>query len=144
MAFGLKNAPATFQRCVDKALLGLQGSSLFVYIDDIVIYSNTLEEHATKFRALMDRLRKYNLKLQLDKCEYLKNKVFYLGHSLSKEGLQVDERKIEAVKRFPRPKNVKNIRQFMGLANYYSKFINNFAKMAKPLTKLLQKDVEFN
>lgn len=144
MPFGLKNSPACFQRCIDKALVGLQGVTLFVFIDDIVIYSQTLEEHEIKFRELMERLVKYNLKVQLEKCEFLKSEVIYLGHSISKDGLRVDGKKIEAVKRFPRPKNVKNIRQFMGLANYYSKFIKDFAKMAKPLTRLLQKDVKFD
>ena len=133
MPFGLKNSPATFQRMIDKALRGLQGVELFVCIDDIVIYAKSLEERAIKFK-------KYNLKLQLDKCGFLKKKVQYLGHVLNKDGLEEDQRKIKAVKNFPIPKNVKNIREFLGLA-YYNRFIKYFTKMAKPMTRILQKNI---
>ena len=89
----------------------------------------------------MKRLREANLKLQLEKCEFLKHKVSYLGHVLSEEGLNSDPRKIEAVKLFPQPKNMKNVRQFLGLSGYYHRFIKNFAQIAKPLTRLLQKNI---
>ena len=144
MPFGLRNAPATFQRLMDNVLRGLQGDKgIFVYIDDLIICSNILEEHKNKFNLVMKRLREANLKLQLEKCEFLKNKVSYLGHVLSEKGLNPDPRKIEAVKLFPQPKNMKNVRQFLGLAGYYRRFIKNFAQIAKPLTRLLQKNVTF-
>ncbi|KAL7291593.1 hypothetical protein TKK_0014634 [Trichogramma kaykai] len=143
MAFGLKNAPATFQRLMDNVLKGLQGNILFVYLDDIVIYANSLEEHDKKFELLANRLRDANLKLQPEKCNLLERKVRYLGHILSEEGLQVDPKKTEAVVRFPTPKTVKNVRQFIGLAGYYRRFIEKFATIAKPLFKLLQKDTPF-
>lgn len=143
MPFGLKNAPATFQRLMDNVLVGLQGQSLFVYLDDIVLYANSIEEHDKKFKELVTRLEDANLKLQIDKCEFLKRKVAYLGHVLSEKGLEPDPKKIEAVRMFPIPKTQKNVRQFLGLAGYYRRFIKDFAKIAKPLTALLQKDNAF-
>jgi Reverse transcriptase (RNA-dependent DNA polymerase). len=140
MPFGLKNAPATFQRLMDLVLTGLQGIELFVYLDDIVIYASSLNEHEIKFRKLMERLRSANLKLQPDKCEFLRKEVGYLGHVIGKDGVRPDPGKIEAVKNFPIPRNVKNIRQFLGLAGYYRRFIDGFSKIAKPLTNLLKKE----
>ena len=143
MPFGLSNAPATFQRLMDNLLRGLQGNTLFVYLDDIVVYADSIEEHNDKINELFSRLRKAGLKLQIDKCEFLKRKVNYLGHVLSEEGLSPDPKKISAVKDFPTPRNVKNIRQFLGFAGYYRRFIKDFAKIAKPLSKLLQKNTTF-
>jgi Reverse transcriptase (RNA-dependent DNA polymerase). len=144
MPFGLKNAPATFQRLMDLVLTGLQGIELFVYLDDIVIYAGSLDEHELKFRRLMGRLRSANLKLQPDKCEFLRKEVGYLGHVIGEDGVRPDPGKIEAVKNFPIPRNVKNIRQFLGLAGYYRRFINGFSKIAKPLTNLLKKETPTN
>jgi len=143
MPFGLKNAPATFQRLMDRVLSGLQGTTLFVYLDDIVIYARSLQEHERKFNQLAERLRKANLRLQPDKCEFLRREVTYLGHVIREDGVKPDPKKIEAVSKFPRPKNTKNIKQFLGLAGYYRRFIPNFSKIAKPLTTLLKKDEPF-
>jgi len=96
MRFGLKNAPATFQRLMDNVLSGLQGNELFVYMDDIVIYARSLKEHEIKFNKLMQRLRNANLKLQPDKCEFLRREVAYLGHIIGDNGVQPDPRKIES------------------------------------------------
>lgn len=143
MPFGLKNAPATFQRLMDQILSGLQGIELFVYLDDIVIYASSLEEHKIKFNKLAGRLRQANLRLQPDKCEFLRREVNYLGHIISEEGVKPDPKKIIAVQEFPTPQNAKNIKQFLGLAGYYRKFIPEFSKTAKPLTELLKKDIKF-
>lgn len=143
MPFGLKNAPATFQRLMDNVLTGLQGQELFVYLDDIVIYAKSLHEHEVKFRRLIERLRHANLKLQPDKCEFLRREVNYLGHIIGEDGVKPDPGKITAVERFPTPRNVKTIRQFLGLAGYYRRFIPNFSKVSKPLTDLLKKEKEF-
>ena len=143
MPFGLKNAPATFQRLMDQTLSGLQGNEIFVYLDDVVLYASSLQEHGIKFRKLAERLRQANLKLQPDKCEFLRREVTYLGHIISENGVKPDPGKIQAVKEFPRPKDQKTIKQFLGLAGYYRKFIANFSKIAKPLTDLLKKDVTF-
>jgi len=143
MPFGLKNAPATFQRLMDRVLSGLQGIELFVYLDDIVIYASSLTEHNKKFNKLAERLRSANLRLQPDKCEFLRKEVTYLGHVINETGVKPDPKKIEAVLNFPRPKNTKNIKQFLGLAGYYRRFLNNFSKTARPLTALLKKDEPF-
>ena len=141
--FGLKNAPATSQRLMDLVLTGLQGTELFVYLDDMVLYANSLEEDEEKFNKLMERLSAAKLKLQLDKCEFLRPEVVYLGHIIDKEGVRPDPKKIEAVKSFPTPKNPKNIKQLLGLAGYYRRFIDGFSKIATPLNQLLKKDVKF-
>jgi len=143
MPFGLKNAPATFQRLMDNVLSGLQGNELFVYMDDIVIYARSLKEHEIKFNRLMARLRDANLKLQPDKCEFLRKEVAYLGHIISEKGVKPDPNKIKAVTNFPVPRNPKNIKQFLGLVGYYRRFIPQFSKIAKPLTDLLKKDRPF-
>lgn len=143
MPFGLKNAPATFQRLMDQVLCGLQGLELFVYLDDIVLYASSLREHEIKFKKLAERLKSANLKLQPDKCEFLRKEVTYLGHIISEDGVKPDPSKIKAVKEFPQPQNAKAIKQFLGLAGYYRRFIPNFSKTAKPLTDLLKKDAPF-
>lgn len=143
MPFGLRDAPGTFQRLMDDLLRGLQGFILFVYLDNICIYTDSIEEHDRKIKLLFERLRAAGLKLQTDKCEFLKRRVSYLGHVLSEQGLSVDDRKIACVKAFQRAKDVKGIRQFLGLCGYYRRFIKDFAKIAKPLTRLLQKEVAF-
>lgn len=143
MPFGLCNAPATFQRLMDTVLTGLQGVELFVYLDDIVIYAKDLQEHREKYNKLIHRLREANLKLQPEKCTFLSREVAYLGHILNEEGIKPDEKKLVAVKAFPTPKDQKNIRQFLGLAGYYRRFIPNFSAIAQPLTHLLKKDKEF-
>lgn len=144
MPFGLKNAPATFQRLMDRVLLGLQDSELFVYLDDIVVFASSLQEHGTRMRRLFKRLEKSKLSLQPDKCEFLNTEVIYLGHIISNDGVRPDPKKTEAVDKFPVPKNVTNIRQFLGLAGYYRRFIENFSGKAKPLTNLLKKGIVFN
>ena len=107
------------------------------------MFADSLEEHEEKMKLIMDRLEKANLQLNPDKCEFLRDKVCYLGHMLNIKGVSPDPRKLEAVREFPKPKNVKNIRQFLGLAGFCRRFIKNFAQIAKPLSKLLQKDIEF-
>ncbi|XP_076685843.1 uncharacterized protein LOC143377921 [Andrena cerasifolii] len=143
MPFGLKNAPATFQRLMDQVLTGLQGIELFVYLDDIVIYASSMKEHATKFKRLMNRLRDANLYLQPDKCEFLKKEVSYLGHIIGEEGVKPDPKKIIAVKEFPTPTTVKNVKQFLGLSGYYRRFIKDFSRIARPLSNLTKKDYQF-
>jgi len=112
-------------------------------MNDIVIYAILLEEHERKYNLLIERLCKANLKLQPDKCEFLKTEVTYLGHVISKDGVKPDSKKLEAVRQFPRPKIPKNIKQFLGLARYYGRFIRSFSKLVKPLTNLLKNDTRF-
>lgn len=143
MPFGLKNAPPTFQRMMNKGLKGLIGNSCFVYIDDIIVYGKTIEEHNKNLRILFERLRQVGLKLQPDKCEYLRPELEYLGHVISEHGIRPNPNRIEKVRTYPAPKNPKEIKQFLGLVGYYRKFIKDFSKTAKPLTRLLQKSSIF-
>ncbi|KAL0128565.1 hypothetical protein PUN28_003720 [Cardiocondyla obscurior] len=143
MPFGLKNAPATFQRLINAVLSGLQGIKCLVYLDDIIIYGPTLHEHNERLKKVFKRLREHNLKLQPGKCEFLRKEVLYLGHIIAEDGIRPDPSKISAVRNYPTPKKIKNIQSFIGLSGYYRKFIANFSKIAKPLTNLTRKGQEF-
>ena len=143
MPFGLKGAPATFQRLMDRVLVGLQGVELFVYIDDIVVYASTLDEHDQQIFRLFKRLSEAGLRLQPEKCSFLSTEVAYLGHVISADGVRPNPKKIEAVKSFPVPKNPKNIEELSGLVGYYRRFIPNLAARAKPLTNFLRKGRAF-
>ena len=143
MPFGSKTAPATFQRLMDTTLTGLIGTELFVYFDDIFIFADTLEEHEEKVNNLLQRLRKANLDLQPDKCEFLRPEIVYLGHIIDKNGVRPDPKKIIAVKEFPGPKTQKNVKQFLGFAGYYARFIEVFSRIANPLNQLLKRDTPF-
>lgn len=139
MPFGLKTAPATFQRAMDNVLRGLQGLHCLVYMDDIIIYSTSMQEHIKDLRSIFDRLRKANLKVQLDKSEFLRKEVLYLGHTITNEGLKPNDDKIRAVLNYPMPETVTEIKSFLGLIGYYRRFIKDFAKITKPLTNCLKK-----
>ena len=143
MPFGLKNAPATFQRVIESVLLGLLNERCLVYIDDIIVYSATIQEHISRLKEVFKRLRKSNLKIQPDKCEFLRKEVAYLGHLITEKGVKPNPAKVECIQNFPEPKNQKDVKSFLGLAGYYRRFISNFAKISKPLTRLLQKDTPF-
>jgi len=143
MPFGLKNAPATFQRLMNSVLTGMQGLKCLIYLDDIVIYGASLEDHNKRLEEVLQRLRENKLKLQPDKCEFLRKETVYLGHIISENGILPDPSKLVAIKDFPEPKRVKDIQSFIGLAEYYRKFIDNFSKIAKPLTKLTKKTEGF-
>lgn len=134
MPFGLKNAPATFQRVIDNVLRGLLNDKCLVYLDDIIVFSTSLQEHIQRLREVFERLRKANLKIQLDKCKFLQRKVKYLGHIVTPSGVKPDPSKINAIQNYPLPKSQKEIKQFLGLLGYYRKFIKDFAKLTKPLT----------
>ena len=116
---------------------------VFVYLDDIVVYAESLEKHDKKARRLFDRLRDGNLKLQPDKCDFLRTEVAYLGHIIGRDGVKPNPAKINAIRKSPRPTTVRAIRQFLGLSGYYRRFIKDYAKIAKPLSDLLKKDVKW-
>ena len=144
MPFGLCNAPATFQRLMDHTLTGLQGTEMFVYLDDIVLYASSLTEHLIKFKKLAHRLREANLKLQPSKCKFLYKEVAYLGHIITEEGVKPDQQKIQAVRNYPTSRTPKGIKEFLGLTGYYRRFIPEFSKTARPLPQLLKKDTVFD
>ena len=140
MPFGLCNAPATFQRLMQVVLAGLEWSSCFVYIDDILVASKTFEEHLSHLKEVFSRLRKAGLRLKPKKCSFLCDKVVYLGHVISKEGIAPDPTKVQKVRNFPVPTDVSKLRQFLGLASYYRRFVPAFAKIAASLHSLTKKN----
>lgn len=144
MPFGLKNAPATFQRAMNHVLAGLIGEKCFVYLDDVVIYASSLKDHENKLAEVFQRLAQNNLKLQPDKCEFLRKEVAYLGHLISENGVKPNPSKVAVIKEFPKPRNPKDIKSFLGLVGYYRRFIENFSKLSKPLTSLLKKNANFD
>lgn len=144
MPFGLKNAPSTFQRVMDNVLRGLQHEICIVYLDDIILFSTSLQEHIEKLKLVFERLRQSNFKLQLDKCEFLRKEVTYLGHIITPNGIKPNPEKIKAILDYPIPKTPKQLKGFLGLLGYYRKFIRNFAKLTKPLTICLKKDRTIN
>jgi len=138
LPFGLKNAPAIFQRALDDILRDHIGVRCYVYIDDIVIFAKTKEEHFQNLEIVFRTLLDANLKVQVDKCEFLKEELEFLGFIVSKDGLKTNPKKVKAIAHYPVPTNLKELRSFLGLSGYYRRFIRDYAKIAKPLTNLLR------
>ena len=147
MPFGLTNAPSVFQRLMQTVLAGLNPidgpSFVSVYIDDVLVYSRTMEEHLVHLRNVLERLQKAGLKLKPNKCHFVQKEVEYLGHLLTPHGLSTNSRLVTAVKEFPVPLNVKETRRFLGLSSFYCRFIPFFARVAQPLHQLTKKGARF-
>ena len=137
MPFGLTNAPATFQHLMENCLGDLHLNWCIIYLDDIIVYSKTPEEHLERLEAVFQKIGKARLKLKPSKCEFFKSIITYLGHIVSKEGITMDPKKIKAIQLWPRPTTVTEVRKFTGLTNYYRKFIHGYAKVACPLHDLV-------
>lgn len=138
MPYGLNNAPATLQRLMDIVLAGLKWQSCLVYIDDIVIYSPTFEQHLTDLSNVFQALRDANLTLKISKCCFCRKEMKYLGHIITQNGIKPDPSLTKAVSKFPQPKTIKDVQSFLGLSGYYRRFIKDYAKIAEPLLKQLR------
>ena len=143
MPFGLMNAPASFQRLMNQVLHDLMPTQCQVYLDDVIIFSRTLEDHRRKLKAVFKRLREAGLKLNPEKCKFMQASVGYLGHVVSKDGIHTDPEKTEKVRNWPTPQNTEEVRRFLGLAGYYRRFVKGFADIAKPLYTLQNKNSKF-
>lgn len=142
-AFGFKNSPVDFQRMMTIAMSGLSPEACFLYIDDLVVFGCSLNHHQKNLMRVFEALRKYNLKLNPAKCQFLQTDVTYLGHHITNNGILPDPSKFSVIRQYPVPENVDDVRRFVSFCNYYRRFVENFAKIANPLYRLLRKNVPF-
>jgi len=140
--FGLKNAPANFQRFMERCLDGLRDQIAIPYLDDVIVFSQTFEEHVENLRTVLRRLRKHGVKLKPKKCDMFKHEVKFLGRIVSKDGYRMDPNNVKAVVQLKdlHPKNVGEVRQIAGLLSYYRRYIKDFARLAKPIYDLISED----
>jgi hypothetical protein len=144
MPFGLSTAPATFQRLMDIVLAGLCWRTCLVYLDDVLIFTRgTLEQHLSDIEEVLERLKEHGLVANPSKCELAKRELTYVGHVVSKEGCKPDPSLTAAIRKYPRPKNLKDLRGFIGLSGFYRAYVKDFARIAAPLTDLTKKDRAF-
>ncbi|XP_030839510.1 uncharacterized protein LOC763830 [Strongylocentrotus purpuratus] len=141
MPFGMRNAPATFQRLMTDVIAGLD--NVVVYIDDILVFSDTWSDHLAYLRDLFDRLTKAGLVVNLAKCEFAKATVTYLGHEVGRGHVVPRQAKVQAIVEFPAPSSKKEVMRFLGMCGFYRKFVPNFSDLVAPLTDLLKKGIKF-
>lgn len=137
MPFGLCNAPSTFQRLMERIFGDQNGQSLWLYLDDIIVFSSDTDAHLERLELVLGRLQREGIKAKLEKCCFFQKKVRYLGHLVSPEGVSTDPEKVSAVSNWPRPRNIQELRSFLGFASYYRRFVEKFAKVAAPLHRLV-------
>jgi hypothetical protein len=143
MSFGLTNAPVYFMNLMNKVFMEELDKFVVVFIDDILVYSKRVEEHEKHLRVVLGKLRAHKLYAKFSKCEFWLEKISFLGHILTAEGVAVDPGKVETVSNWQQPTNASEIRSFLGLAGYYRRFIEGFSKIARPMMELL-KEKMFN
>ena len=143
MPFGLTNAPAAFMDLMNRIFRPYLDQFAIVFIDDILIYSGSGEEHSEHLRIILQTLREHRLYVKLSKCQFWLDSVAFLGHIVSVEGVSVDPQKVEALLNWKPPTSVTEIRSFLGLVGYYRKFVEGFMKIAAPLTRLTRKEEPF-
>jgi hypothetical protein len=143
MPFGLTNAPAFFMNLMNKVFMEELDKFVVVFIDDILIYSMSREDHEHHLRIVLERLRAHQLYAKLSKCEFKFENIAFLGHILTTEGIEVDLSKVEAVPKWKQPSNISEVRCFLGMAVYYRRFIKGFSSIARPMIELLKKDNKF-
>lgn len=138
--FGLRNAPATFQRMMDRFRNSLVHVKILVYLDDLIILSQTFEQHLTDLQEVLDRLHEYNLTVNKEKCNWCCSKVSYLGHYITAQGLEMDPEKTSCIRNMTTPSNLKHLISFLQMCSWYRRFVPNFAKIAEPLSRLTKKN----
>ncbi|GJS08329.1 reverse transcriptase domain-containing protein [Tanacetum coccineum] len=143
MPFGLCNAPATFQRCMLAIFHDMIEESVEVFMDDFSVFGNSFDKCLNNLDKMLQRCKDAHLVLNWEKCHFMVREGIMLGHKVSSAGLEVDKAKINIISKLPPPTNIKGIRSFLGHANFYRRFIKDFSKIARPLTKLLEKDTPF-
>ena len=143
LPFGVCNGPSTFQRCIELIFRGLQWEILLVYLDDIIVISEDVDQHLERLETVFKRLYEANLKMKPGKCEFFKSEVLFLGHIVGQNGIQPNPQTLTSVKEWKAPTDVKQIQQYLGLCSYYRQYIPNFSHIAAPLTKLTRKGAEF-
>lgn len=136
MPQGVTNAPSTFQRLMERCMGDLNRREVLVFIDDLIVFSDTLEQHESRLIQVLNRLKEFGLKLSSEKCKFFQTSVKYLGHVVSQHGVETDLQKIEALKTWPVPKNLKELRTFLGFSGYYRRFVRDYSKTTKPLNDL--------
>ncbi|KAL5015646.1 hypothetical protein ScPMuIL_007270, partial [Solemya velum] len=144
LPFGLCNAPSSFERLMERVLSGLHWKICLIYIDDIIIYSQTFDQHMDRIQQVLDCLHEAGLKLKPQKCHLFKTEVLYLGFIVSNAGVKTDPDKIERIRSWPTPCNITDVRSFLGLCCYYRKFVDNFSDIAVPLYNLTKKNTRFH
>lgn len=144
LPFGLNIAPNSFCRMMQIAFSGLTPEQCFLYVDDIIVLGRSEKHHIKNLKSVFERCRKFNLKLNPEKCEFFKHEITYLGHKCTNRGIMPDPKKLEAVQKYPQPTDKATAKSFTAFANYYRKFIPNFAAIARPLNKLTRKNSTFN
>src|SRR6266498_5307799 len=143
MPFRLTNAPAIFQKLMNYVLYDYLNDFVVVYLDDILVYSDTFDEHINHLRKVFTKLREANLVIKLKKCKFRQRKIKFLGHTIETDGLRTNPENIEKIINCPVPTDITGVRKFIGLCNYYRKFIKDLSKLSKPLRQLLKKDIKF-
>ena len=138
--FGLTNTPAAFMALMNRVFQPYLDRFVIVFIDDILVYSRSAEEHADHLRTVLRTLQEQQLYAKFSKCEFWLDHVAFLGHVISARSIEVDPKKIEAVTMWENPKDVNEVRSFLGLAGYYRRFVQGFSIIAGPMTRLLRKD----
>ena len=143
MPFGAVNSPAVFERLMERVFVGLTYVTLLIYLDDIIVYGKTFQIHLRNLEEVFKRLREANLKLNAEKCLFFQTQVTFLGHLVSQEGISADPQKIKSVQDWPTPRNVSEVRSFVGLCSYLRKFIPGFSTICKLLHVLTEKNQRF-